>query len=189
MREEFDDIELISRFKKGERSAFDQLVLKYQDRIYTLCRYILGKPQDAEDAAQDTFVKAFQNLKRFTPTSSFYTWLYRIAVNTCLDHKRKASLRSIFFTAHAEEYLVTIPSDNPSPETMYEGKQSMDALMAALSNLSKKLRVVIVLKDIDGLSYEEIAGILNLSVGTVKSRIFRARESLKKRTEKFGEQK
>ena len=184
-----DDIRHIENFKKGDPLAFGALVQKYQDRIYTLCRYMLESQDDAEDAAQDTFVKAFQGLKGFTPACSFYTWLYRIAINTCLDHKRKFSLRSLLFSAGAEDHLDAFPSHDPSPETAYATQQSMLALQAALSRLSKKLRVVIVLKELEGFSYEEIAEVLDLSVGTVKSRLSRAREELKKIIDKITEQK
>ncbi len=184
-----DDVCHIEKFKSGDKSAFDALLRKYQDKVYTLCRYMLENPQDADDAAQDTFVKAFQGLRSFTPTSSFYTWLYRIAVNTCLDRKRKFSLHSLFFSKDFEHHIDSFPSHAPSPETAYAAKQSMQALQAALNNLSKKLRVVIVLNELEGLSYDEIAEVLNVSVGTVKSRIFRAREELKKIMKKFTEQK
>lgn len=174
-----DDVYHIKNFKNGDNSAFGALVQKYQDRICTLCRYMLGNRDDADDAAQDTFVKAFQGLKGFTPTSSFYTWLYRIAVNTCLDHKRKFSLHSLFFSVDNEDHINSFPSHAPSPESAYAAKQSMHVLQNALNSLSKKLRVVIVLKELEGLSYEEIAEVLDVSVGTVKSRISRARMSLK----------
>jgi RNA polymerase sigma-70 factor, ECF subfamily len=183
------DVYHINNFKNGDNSAFGALVQKYQDRIYTLCRYMLENQDDADDAAQDTFVKAFQGLKGFTPTSSFYTWLYRIAVNTCLDYKRKFSLHSLFFSAGNEDHIDRFPSHAPSPESAYAAKQSMYAVQTALNNLSKKLRVVIVLKELEGLSYEEIAEVLDVSVGTVKSRISRAREELKKIMKKFTEQK
>jgi RNA polymerase sigma-70 factor (ECF subfamily) len=175
-----NDDHIIEHFKSGDTSAFGPLMHKYQDRIYTLCRYMLEDPDDADDAAQDTFVKAFQGLINFSPTSSFYTWLYRIAVNTCLDHKRKFSFRSLFFSSGNENHLDAFPSHDPSPETTYADRQSMQALWVALNRLSKKLRAVIVLKELEGLSYEEIAEVLDVSVGTVKSRISRAREELTK---------
>jgi RNA polymerase sigma-70 factor (ECF subfamily) len=184
-----DDFRFIENFKKGDISAFGTLVQKYQDRIYTLCRYILENQDDANDAAQDTFVKAYQGLKSFKPTSSFYTWLYRIAVNTCLDHKRKYSLHSLFFSKDFEEHIDNYPSHAPSPEAAYVAKQSMQALQAALNSLSTKLRVVIVLNELEGLSYEEIAEVLDVSIGTVKSRISRAREELKKSMGEFTEQR
>lgn len=186
-----DDQQLIARIKDGDSRPFDTLVKRYQDRINNLCRYMLENQQDAEDAAQDTFLKAYRNLKAYRPSASFYTWLYRIAVNTCLDHKRKISLRSLWFQSD-EDHAGSFPSNTPSPEAAYSDKQSMQSLRSALNKLSKKLRVVIILKELDRLSYEEIAEILEVSVGTVKSRISRAREELQKnikKTEKFTEQK
>jgi RNA polymerase sigma-70 factor (ECF subfamily) len=177
-RRQMDDFGNIEDFKKGNASAFESLLLKYKDRIYTLCRYLLEDPHDADDAAQDTFVKAFQGLKRFTPAASFYTWLYRIAVNTCLDQRRKASLRTRLFVADGTDSLDTAPSQNPSPESDYETKQSLHSLQTSLNRLSVKLRVPLVLKEVEGLSYEEIAAALDVSVGTVKSRISRAREEM-----------
>ena len=91
-----DESSLVDRFKNDEKAAFEELVLKYQDRIYNLCRYMLGNTSDAEDAAQDTFLKAYQKLKDFKPEASLYTWLYRIAVNTCLDYKKKPFFESFF---------------------------------------------------------------------------------------------
>jgi RNA polymerase sigma-70 factor, ECF subfamily len=173
-----DDFCSIEDFKKGDTSAFESLLLKYKDRIYTVCRYLLENPQDADDAAQDTFVKAFQGLKRFTPAASFYTWLYRIAVNTCLDQRRRASLRTGLFVADGTDFLDMAHSQSPSPESDYEAKQSLQSLHAALDRLSGKLRVPLVLKEVEGLSYEEIAVALDVSVGTVKSRISRARAEM-----------
>ncbi len=184
-----NDDKLIEHFKDGDKSIFAELALKYQDRIYSLCRYMLENSQDAEDAAQDTFIKAFQGLKSFTPTASFYTWLYRIAVNTCLDHKRKNSLLSFFFSSDNEAPLDMFPSHIPTPEVAFDTKQSMQSLQIALNRLSTKLRTVLVLKELEGFSYEEIADILDVSVGTVKSRISRAREELKQNIQKFTEQK
>lgn len=184
-----EDNRLLTEFKSGNRAAFGELVRKYQDRICNLCRHMLADPDEADDAAQDTFVKAFQGLKGFSPNSTFYTWLYRIAVNTCLDYQRKFSLRTLFFPPGKEEHLNIIPSAAPSPEAACADRQSMHALGVALHRLSKKLRTVIVLKELEGLSYEEIAEVLDVSVGTVKSRISRAREELKKYMQKFTEQK
>ena len=183
-----NDDNAIERFKRGDPSLFADLVLKYQDRIYNLCRYMLENSHDAEDAAQDTFLKAYQGLGSYSPTASFYTWLYRIAVNTCLDHKRKFSFRSLFFSDERTN-LDGFPSWAPSPESTCATTQSMHALQAALNLLSKKLRVVIVLHELEGLSYEEIAEILDISAGTVKSRISRAREELKKILHQHMEQK
>jgi len=183
-----DELSVIKRFKKGEKAAFEELVLKYQDRIYNLCRHMLGNIHDAEDAAQDTFIKAYHNLDNFRHEASFYTWLYRIAVNTCLDYKKKPFFGSFFTKTDAGEFIDEPASDRPSPERLYESKQIGLALHNSIRKLPTKLRTAIVLKEIEGLSYEEIADILEVSIGTVKSRLSRAREELKTLLKKFTEQ-
>jgi RNA polymerase sigma-70 factor (ECF subfamily) len=189
MSERSGDLQILKRFNDGDISAFEELVLKYQDRIYNLCRYMLGNTHEAEDAAQDTFIKAYQKLKDFKPEASVYTWLYRIAVNTCLDYKKKPFFESIFKKAEGDEFVDEAASDWPSPEKLYESKQIDLALHNSIKKLPSKLRAAIVLKEMEGLSYEEIADILEVSIGTVKSRISRARDELKKTLITFMEQK
>jgi RNA polymerase sigma-70 factor, ECF subfamily len=185
-----DDRTLVDRFKNGDQAAMEELVLKYQDKIYNLCRHMLQDPSNAEDAAQDTFIKACRNLKKFTPEASFSTWLYRIAVNTCLDYRKKTFLQSLFrSTDKGDVNLFDQMSSEPSPERLYESKQIGHALQKNLSLLSPKLRGVIILKEIEGLSYEEIAEVLDTSIGTVKSRISRAREEIRNLMQEFREQK
>ncbi len=137
------------------------------------------------------FIKAYQNLKDFRPEASLYTWLYRIAVNTCLDYKKRPLFRIALQEAPMKVRSLSEnqSSDEPSPEKLYESKQIGRALHKSLGKLSLKLRTVIILKEIEGLSYEEIAEILEVSIGTVKSRISRAREELKVLMKKFREQK
>ncbi len=171
-----DENLLIQQFKAGDLSIFEIIVKKYQDRIYNLCRYLLEHQQDAEDAAQEVFIKAFQKLKDFRPESSLYTWLYRIGVNTCLDHKRKLRTEPLKNESQAED----LPSTEPSQEVRYRSKEIGLAIQLALDQLSKPSRAVIVLKEIEGLSYEEIAEVLNTSVGTIKSRLSRTREELRR---------
>jgi len=190
MSEKSDDLQILKRFNNGDISAFEEIVLKYQDRIYNLCRHMLVNAHDAEDAAQDTFLKAYQKLKDFKPEASLYTWLYRIAANTCLDYKRRPFLESLFKKSDESEEFVEEPSsDWPSPERLYESKQIGLALHKSIRKLTTKLRTAIMLKEIDGLSYDEIADVLEVSIGTVKSRISRARDELKKLLNKFTEQK
>jgi RNA polymerase sigma-70 factor, ECF subfamily len=187
--QDIDDLNFIKRFKDGDASAFGEIVLKYQDRIYNLCRHMLGNAHDAEDAAQDAFLKAYQALPKFQPEASLYTWLYRIATNTCIDYKRKPVFESLFrSTADGEELAHDRASDEPSPERLYQSKQLDQALREGLGKLSSKLRAIIVLKEIEELSYEEIAEALDISMGTVKSRISRAREELQIYMKKFREQ-
>ena len=189
MSKNSDDLTTIERFKKGEKAAFEELVLKYQDRIYNLCRHLLGNAHDAEDAAQDVFLKAYQALPKFQPDASLYTWLYRIATNICIDRRRKPVFESLFGGSGEGERLVhDRASDAPSPEKLYQSKQIGQALQVSLDTLSPKLRAIIVLKEIEELSYEEIADVLEISMGTVKSRISRAREELQKLMIKFREQ-
>jgi RNA polymerase sigma-70 factor (ECF subfamily) len=171
-----DDIDLIGRFKNGDRSAFEELLLKYQNRIYNLCRYMLRDAEEARDAAQDVFVKAYDSLKTYRPDSALYTWLYRIAVNTCLDYKKKSRPKSL----DDESAIDDLTSGEPSPERLYQSKETGQLIEAALKKLPEKLRAVIVLKEIEGLSYEEIADALGIFLGTVKSRMARAREELRR---------
>jgi RNA polymerase sigma-70 factor, ECF subfamily len=170
-----NESDLIKEFKKGDPSAFEALVRKYQDRIYNLCLYMLQDPQDAQDAAQDVFLKAYRGLKDFRPDSSIYTWLYRIAVNACLDYKKK-SRRQAF---RSEPLTQDLPSDEPFPEQVYESREIPHSVRLALQKLPEKLRAAILLREIEELSYEEIAKVLGTSVGTVKSRISRGREELR----------
>ncbi len=183
------DITAVDRFKAGNLSGFEDIVRKYQDRIYNLCRRMLENPHDAEDAAQDVFLKAFQAVPKFRPDASLYTWLYRIAINTCIDYKRKPVFESLFGGSGEEEKLVhDRASDAPSPEKFCQSKQMSRALRESLGTLSPKLRAIIILREIEELSYEEIADTLEISAGTVKSRIARAREDLQKLMKKFREQ-
>lgn len=184
-----DDIELINRCKGGDQAAFGEIVGRYQDRIYNLCAHLLGNSSEAEDMAQATFLKAYRHLGNFQPHAALYTWLYRIAVNTCLDHLRRPFLASIFSRSPitGEEIILDHPSSAPSPEKNLENRQLQMALRQALSKLSPKLRAVIVLKELEGLAYEEIAATLEISLGTVKSRISRARGELQGLLQEFRE--
>jgi RNA polymerase sigma-70 factor (ECF subfamily) len=181
-----EDKSSIKKNTNGDPTAFEDIVLAYQDKIYNLCRYMLGNAHDAEDAAQDAFLKAYQALPKFRPEASLYTWLYRIATNTCIDYKRKPVFESLFGASEEGERLIhDRASDAPSPERLYQSKQINQALQEGLAKLSPKLRAVIVLLEIEGLSYEEIAETLDISLGTVKSRVARAREDLKKSMKKY----
>ncbi|MEJ2099266.1 MAG: sigma-70 family RNA polymerase sigma factor [Desulfobacterales bacterium] len=170
-----NESDLIERFKQGDPSAFEAIVRKHQDRIYNLCRYMLQDPRNAQDAAQDVFLKAYRALKHFRPDFSIYTWLYRIAVNTCLDYQKKFRRE----VSRSEPLAEDLPSDEPFPEQLYESREITAAIQLALQKLPKKLSAAIVLREIEGLSYKEIADVLHTSVGTVKSRISRAREELR----------
>ncbi|MDP2689155.1 MAG: sigma-70 family RNA polymerase sigma factor [Deltaproteobacteria bacterium] len=175
-----DDQVLIDRSKRGDKSAFEAIVLKYQNRVYNICRYMLG-PADVEDAAQDSFIKAYRNISGFTPSPGFSAWITRITINTCLDYKRRPKhLPLAKSPVEGDEYEHEEASRAPGPEGSFASKQAGLAVEEAIRRLSDKLRAVLVLHEIEDLSYEETAAALGISMGTVKSRLFRAREELRK---------
>lgn len=177
MRAFSGDTELVSRFKDGNLSAFEEIVRKYQDKIYNLCCYMLQDREDAQDAAQEVFLKAHGRLKDFRGESAFYSWLYRIAVNTCLDQKRKS--HKIPDSVDVVPSVEDLPSSGPSAEQLYQSKEAGKAIQSALQKLPDDLRTAIVLREIEGLSYEEISDAVGTSIGTVKSRISTARKTLR----------
>jgi RNA polymerase sigma-70 factor (ECF subfamily) len=189
MPDNSSDLDLIRRFKAGDAAAFEEIVRAHQGRILTLCRFMLGNASDAEDAAQDVFLKAFRALGGFRPEAALGTWLYRIAVNTCIDRRRRPFLLSLFSSNEDGERANEPRSTAPSPEKLLEAREISRAIEGALARLSPKLRAAIVLKEIEDLSYEQIAEVLDVSLGTVKSRISRAREDLQKILVEGGEQK
>lgn len=180
---------MLDLIRGGDIQAFEDIVLRYQDTIYNLCRYMTGSAGDAEDITQDTFIKAFRNLGKFRE-GSFSSWLFRIAVNGCLDYRRNPVLEPLNRTSQdGKEYSVDPRSNTPSPEESLQSKQAFLAVERGLSSLSGNLKTVIVLYEIEGLSYEEVSEVLGISVGTVKSRLARAREGLRRRLKRLREQK
>jgi RNA polymerase sigma-70 factor, ECF subfamily len=170
------DRELVERARAGERAAFDQLVARYQRRLLRLELRLLRDQAEAEDVVQETFLKAFRALPRFRGDAAFYTWLYRIALNGARNAILRRRMRG----------GARLPSQLPAPEigtpeTMLLSKQVIRAIDAALDALPLELRTAIVLREIEGLSYDEIAQIMECPLGTVRSRIFRAREAIARR--------
>ncbi|MBF0488319.1 MAG: sigma-70 family RNA polymerase sigma factor [Nitrospirae bacterium] len=164
----------------GDPAAFDRLVLMYKDRIYNLCYRFLGAHADAEDAAQDTFMKVYTSINQFKFQSSFSTWLYRIAVNTCKNKLKSFSWKSLFsFKAITPDALTEIADSRPSPDMRLQSRQRGRAIEKAILELPVAQRLVVVLRDIEGLSYEEISSITGLNQGTVKSKLSRARHALR----------
>jgi len=178
-----DEHELVRRCQEGDLQAFRRLVERYETRIYTLACSIMGDREAARDAAQEAFVRAYQALPGFRGQSGFYTWLYRIAVNTCLNaaHKERRRLDRTSLDALLEAGEISSETlfGNAPAETDLERSELQEGIQAVLNDLSPDHRAVIVLKDIEGLSQEEIANALGCSVGTVKSRLSRARAHLK----------
>jgi len=180
MDERESDLYLTDKSINGDEAAFEALILKYQDKVFNICRYMLGN-RDAEDAAQDTFIKAYRNLGSFTPSPGFSAWIARIAVNTCIDYRRRPFHLSLSAaTPEGEEYTREHASKTPGPESSLESKRAGLAVSEAIGKLPEKLRAVVVLNEIEGFSYEEVSAALDIPVGTVKSRLSRAREELRK---------
>jgi RNA polymerase sigma-70 factor, ECF subfamily len=179
------DLDLVQRVKNGDKEAFNLLVLKYQRKVGRLVRRLVSNSDEADDVVQDAFIKAYRALPQFRGDSAFYTWLYRIAVNTAKNHlvsrgKRPISLSELTSNEGDDESfevpVVTIGNNTPEAELM--SRQIAEAVNRAVSALPEELQTALSLREIDGLSYEEIAEAMNCPIGTVRSRIFRAREAV-----------
>jgi RNA polymerase sigma-70 factor (ECF subfamily) len=187
------ELELVERSKGGDLAAFEELVVMYQKQIYNLGYRMMGNEEDACDMAQEAFLKAFKSIRKFTGRSSFGTWVYRIAVNVCIDELRKRKRVKLYPVVHNDNpengggKLITDTGD--LPEDRIERRETREQVQRAINRLAEEHRVIIILRDIQGKSYQEIADILNLNIGTVKSRISRARQSLKEELLRQGELK
>ena len=177
------DQSVVEQVIKGDVDAFSVLVGRYQDRIFSVVRNYVSNPDDAIDITQDAFVKAYSKLRSFDASSAFYTWLYRIAINTAIDYLRKRKVRPT--DSLDDERFTEVGFEPPStdartdPERVAVRHEQAVALRNAIDRLSHKLRGVLVLHDVEGLSQEEVAEILKIPVGTVKSRVSRARAELR----------
>lgn len=176
--------ELVSRARAGDTAAFEQLMLDNQDRVYTLCLRMTGDREDALDLAQETFLNAWRGLSSFQGNSSFSTWVYRLASNACIDFLRKRKRRQQGESPHSlddEEAPLPEPADpRGSPEEELERRELRRAVERGLQALPDHHRQVLVMRELSGMSYQEIGAVLDLDLGTVKSRIARARLALKK---------
>lgn len=174
---------LVKRSQKGDTGAFEQLVTIYQDRIYALSYQLTGNYADAQDLAQNVFIRAYRALPGFRNEADFGTWLHRIAVNLSINEKRRkkpdVSLDNPVQTDEGEMPRL-VASNGDSPEEAYEKKEFSNMVREALWELSEEHRAVLVLREMQGYSYDEIAQMLDCTLGTVKSRINRARQALKK---------
>lgn len=190
-----EDEVLVQRWRLGDVGAFDRLVGKYQGRIYNLILKICANPDDAAELTQDTFVKIIENIEGFESRSSFYTWAFRIAVNLTLNYrKRKATVGFSSLDAPAggagEEVrnslaAVLLDEKAPTPADVAENRELCDLVQDALDKLDDEHRTIIVLRDIEDMDYAQIADVLAIELGTVKSRLSRARASLRQILEAF----
>jgi RNA polymerase sigma-70 factor (ECF subfamily) len=187
------DQELVNRFKGGDQSAFDEMVSRYWDRIYGMVNQLLRNSQDAEEVTQDAFIRAHRGLANFRGDSAFSTWLYQIATNLARNRYwywwRRKRDKSVSFDApvsadNATTLADLIPAEMETPDDITVTQEFVNRIAQGMEKLSAKHREILTLRNIKNLSYEEIADILAISVGTVKSRIARARESLRS---KLGE--
>src|SRR5271157_2195173 len=178
-----DEILLVRRARRGELTAYDDLVRRYQDRIYATVYHMTANHEDANDLTQEAFIKGFHALKSFKGGSSFYTWVYRIAVNKTINflkqrkHKAMMSLNDLDFNAEHDPDLVALISEK-TPRREINLAELQEKLNAAMQKLSEPHRLAVTLHDVQGLSHEEIAKIMDCNIGTVRSRLFYARQQL-----------
>ena len=178
------EAELIKRCKNGDREAFNELFAQYESRVINIAYGMLSDRDDAYDAAQEVFIKVYKNISSFKENSSLSTWIYRITSNMCNDFLRKRMRSATTISIHAEsddDRGIELCDQSPLPEEYAEHNETQRAVRQAISELSPEYREIITLYDVEDMSYENIAEVLNCPVGTVKSRLNRARNALKKK--------
>ncbi len=182
MRAEAGDIALVRRVQKGDKAAFDALVLKYQHKVLKLVQRYVRNPAEAEDIAQEAFIKAYRALPAFRGDSAFYTWLYRIAINTAKNSLVASRRRPVSYDLDLQDgsqvQVQARLADAETPEALALTEEIRRTVNEAIEALPDDLRLAIVLRELEGLSYEDIARTMECPVGTVRSRIFRAREAI-----------
>lgn len=176
-----DDFSLVKRFIDGDESAFAVLVQRHKEKVRNIIYLTMSSSSSVDDIAQDVFLTVYRNLNNFRFESQFTTWLYRITVNKCKDYMRKIKIRNIFTPLKEAE-------EKTGDSTAAESNDVSGIVQKAIGKLPEKLRVPLLLKDIEGMSYQEIAEMVQCEIGTVKSRIFRAREGLKNILRPFEEE-
>jgi RNA polymerase sigma-70 factor (ECF subfamily) len=178
------DAQLVERVQNGDQRAFELLVVKYERRVLRLISRLVRDPAEAEDVAQEAFMKAYRALPQFRGDSAFYTWLYRIAVNTAKNYlsaqgRRPRTISEFQGGEDGESFDVSdVVEDNNTPDAVLHSRQVADTVNKAIESLPEDLRTAITLREIEGLSYDEIAAAMDCPIGTVRSRIFRAREAI-----------
>ena len=175
---------LIRRAQRGDADAFEQLLLEHQKNVYNLCYRMAGNPDDAMDLSQETFLRAWRCLDQYQFASAFSTWLYRLCSNICIDflrrRRRQQTVPLTFEDADGEEQTYAVPDAQPLPEERVELKLTRETLAAAMAQLLPEHRAVLQLRVVNEMSYEQIADVLDIQIGPVKSRLSRARNQLKK---------
>lgn len=174
-----DERELIARLQKRDEAAFEELIRQYEKKVYTLCFRMCGNSEDAEEAAQDAFLALWRGIDRFRQESSLSTWIYRLATNACIDTLRRRKKQSGSVSLDDEELFVDAVDTSPQPQETVEHREAQKLLQEGLSALQEEYRKVLILREIEGLSYTEIAESASIELGTVKSRISRGRSLLR----------
>lgn len=174
-----DERELIARLQKRDEAAFEELIRQYEKKVYTLCFRMCGNSEDAEEAAQDAFLALWRGIDRFRQESTLSTWIYRLATNACIDTLRRRKKQSGSVSLDDEELFVDAVDTSPQPQETVEHREAQILLQEGLSALPEEYRKVLILREIEGLSYTEIAESASIELGTVKSRISRGRSLLR----------
>jgi len=192
MGESVTDKQLVERVQHGDKKAFDLLVLKYQQRIINLVSRFVYNPSDAQDIAQEAFIKAYRALPNFRGESAFYTWMYRIAVNTAKNHLAVKSRRPLESAQDIDD-VEQIEGDSTlkhqeTPEHLLLRDEIQETILNSIEALPEDLKAAITLREVEGLSYEDISSAMDCPIGTVRSRIFRAREAIDKELKPLLEQ-
>lgn len=190
MNDDLSDAELVARVQRGERQAFDLLVRKYQHKVVKLVsRYVSFS--EAQDVAQDAFIKAYRSIAGFKGDSAFYTWLYRISINSAKNHitarSRRPAAQDIDVGDAEVIGQVERFSERDTPEAVAEGDEIRDTVFTTIQDLPEELRTAITLRELEGMSYDQIAETMDCPVGTVRSRIFRARSAVEERIASLSE--
>ena len=176
------EAQIVRKVLEGDVNAFETLVVEYEKNVYAITQRMTGNAEDAADMTQETFIKAYNSLSSFRGDSKFSVWLYRIATNVCLDFLRSRSRKPTVSLSmeddDGEEMQLYIADESQSPEMLLERGLTRDAVRRGLNALPPDYKQILLLREIQGLSYDEISDVLDLEVGTVKSRIFRARKRL-----------
>jgi len=183
------DDELVRRAQRGNTAAFEELVRRYESRVYNITYRLLGNEDDAAEALQDTFIRAYRSISRFKFKSSFYTWLYRIATNVSLTKLRRRKTQDTISLdepiRNTDDLQFDIPDAHATPEQAFEQKRLREKLQKAIDRLPAEYRTVVVMRDLQGLSNEEVSKTLGLSIPAVKSRLHRGRMALREQLARY----
>ncbi|MBP5243999.1 MAG: RNA polymerase sigma factor RpoE [Succinivibrio sp.] len=184
------DEALVKRVQQGDVSAYNILVIKYQHKVAQIISKFVGNSADVNDVAQEAFIKAYKAINNFRGESSFYTWLYRIVVNSAKTYLESNSKRKNHIDVDSEEFQSIdaqgVLTSRESPDRIIESQELQQVILSAMKELPEELRQAIMLREVEGMSYEDMAGLLQIPIGTVRSRIFRARQFIEERMSRFA---